>query len=49
MIDELFVSSEHGITKGQGLFEPVLAALELDPATILHLGDNHNADAKAPR
>lgn len=49
MIDEVFVSSEHGITKGQGLFVPVLAALKLDPSQIVHLGDNRNADFTAPR
>lgn len=49
LIDEVFASSEYGLTKGQGLFRPVLAALKLQPSAILHLGDNPNADAKAPR
>jgi FMN phosphatase YigB (HAD superfamily) len=49
MIDDIFASSEYGVTKGQGLFKPVLAALKLAPSAIVHLGDNYNADAKAPR
>ncbi|HWI86531.1 MAG TPA: hydrolase, partial [Sphingomonas sp.] len=49
MIDEIFASSEHGVSKGRGLFRPVLDALRLDPPTILHLGDNLHADTTAPR
>jgi len=47
-IDRVFVSSEHSVSKTQGLFEPVLAALGVAPATILHLGDNLRADQIAP-
>lgn len=48
MIDRIFCSSEYGMCKGAGLFEPVLEALGAAPATILHVGDNRNADQKAP-
>jgi FMN phosphatase YigB (HAD superfamily) len=44
MIDRIFCSSEYGVTKAGGLFEPVLAALRVSPRTILHLGDNPKAD-----
>ena len=49
MLDHVFASSEHGVNKGLGLFEPVLATLKLDPSTMLHVGDNPYADATAPR
>jgi FMN phosphatase YigB (HAD superfamily) len=49
LIDQIFVSSEHGVAKADGLFRPVLAALALPPFAILHLGDNPVADAQAPR
>ncbi|WP_420141460.1 HAD family hydrolase [Sphingomonas sp.] len=48
-IDRFFCSSEHGLSKGQGLFRPVLAELGVDPFTILHLGDHNVADVTAPR
>jgi FMN phosphatase YigB (HAD superfamily) len=47
-IDRIFVSSEHAMSKTQGLFGPVLAALGVAPGAILHLGDNLNADQIAP-
>lgn len=47
-IDRIFTSSEYGISKGEGLFKPVLADLDVPPAAILHLGDNPNADQAAP-
>jgi FMN phosphatase YigB (HAD superfamily) len=47
-IDRVFTSSEHGRSKVEGLFEPVLAALGVAPSTILHLGDNLHADQTAP-
>lgn len=48
LIDRIFCSSEYGMTKGAGLFEPVLAALRVPPEAILHLGDNPQADLEAP-
>jgi FMN phosphatase YigB (HAD superfamily) len=48
MIDHVFCSSEHGMSKVQGLFGPVLTALDCAPEQILHVGDNLNADHTAP-
>lgn len=47
-IDHVFPSSAHGVSKGDGLFGPVLEALGASPAQVLHLGDNHVADQVAP-
>ena len=48
-IDRIFCSCEYGMGKAGGLFKPVLADLGISPAKILHLGDNLEADFKAPR
>lgn len=48
-IDRVFVSSQHGRSKGDGLFREVLAATSLKPETILHVGDNATADFVAPK
>lgn len=48
LIDRLFASSAYGVSKGDGLFEHVLAALDVAPGSILHLGDNRIADQVAP-
>ncbi|MBV9842387.1 MAG: HAD family hydrolase [Sphingomonadaceae bacterium] len=48
LIDRIFCSSHYGRSKGDGLFEDVIAELRVLPATILHLGDNEIADLKAP-
>lgn len=48
LIDRIFCSSEYGVTKAGGLFEPVLAALGTSAASILHVGDNRKADYDAP-
>ena len=48
MIDRIFCSSDYGRCKGEGLFEDVLAELRVLPSAILHVGDNPNADLKAP-
>lgn len=47
-IDRVFTSSEHGMSKAEGLFRPVIDALGVSPAAILHLGDNFTADQQAP-
>ncbi|GAA4769422.1 hypothetical protein GCM10023219_14600 [Stakelama sediminis] len=49
MIDRVFVSSEYGIGKGDGLFKTVMAELGAAPETILHVGDNKVADVIAPQ
>jgi FMN phosphatase YigB (HAD superfamily) len=46
-IDRIFCSSEYGMSKGAGLFVPVLAALGIPASTILHVGDNPRADGDA--
>ena len=48
LVDRIFCSSEHGMSKGEGLFKPVLKALNVSPDAILHVGDNINADQVAP-
>ncbi|MGF7171347.1 FMN phosphatase YigB (HAD superfamily) [Sphingobium xanthum] len=48
MIDRIFCSSAYGRPKAAGLFVPVLADLGVSPATILHCGDNYQADVVAP-
>ncbi len=47
MIDRIFCSCEYGVSKSGGLFVPVLAALGVPAATILHCGDNPIADVAA--
>ncbi|MES2497003.1 MAG: hydrolase [Pseudomonadota bacterium] len=47
-IDRIFTSSDHGMSKTEGLFVPVLKALGVPPSTVLHLGDNRHADQDAP-
>ncbi|WP_375289032.1 HAD family hydrolase [Qipengyuania sp.] len=44
LIDEIFCSSHFGRAKAQGLYGEVLRKLKLPPATIVHIGDNENAD-----
>lgn len=49
LIDEIYVSSEHRVGKySTRLFQHVLAQEELEPAAVLHVGDNFQADALAP-
>ena len=48
-LDRIFCSCEYGMGKAGGLFTPVLADLGISPAKIIHLGDNIEADFKAPR
>ena len=47
-VDRIFTSSEHGMSKTEGLFTPVLEAMGVAPGAILHLGDNLHADRSAP-
>ena len=48
-IDRIFCSCDYGTGKAGGLFKPVLADLGISPGKIIHLGDNLDADFKAPR
>ena len=47
-IDRIFCSSEYGLPKAGGLFRHVLADLGASPGAVLHVGDNVEADRKAP-
>lgn len=47
MVDELYCSSEYGISKGGGLLKQVVADLQLQPGAILHIGDNPASDFAA--
>lgn len=48
--DDVIVSCEHGGMKHNGgLWRTVLAALQVEPATVLHIGDDHNADGVIPQ
>lgn len=49
MIERVFCSNEHGVSKADGLFRFVLDALGVPPGSLLHLGDNPAADLQAPR
>lgn len=47
--DEIFVSSEYGLTKRTGsLFTKVIDELGVNPENILHIGDNWNSDYVKP-
>jgi hypothetical protein len=48
LIDRIFVSSAFGLAKAEGLFKPVLSALNVGPEAIFHVGDNKVADQDAP-
>lgn len=47
-IDRVFVSSDFHVGKNDGLFKKVVAELKVRPETIIHVGDNYNADYAAP-
>ncbi|WP_033921505.1 HAD family hydrolase [Sphingomonas sp. 37zxx] len=47
LIDEIFCSSEFGVSKSDGLIVRVIKKLGVRPETILHVGDNPKADLAA--
>ena len=47
LIDYVFCSSDHGVSKGEGLFEHLLRDTGIAPERILHIGDNKHADFDA--
>lgn len=49
LIDTIFCSNEFGKSKCDGLFKHVLKFLNVPAQSILHIGDNQNADFIAPR
>lgn len=48
LIDRIFCSADYGVPKANGLFDPVLALLDVPPQAVLHVGDNVVADHDAP-
>ncbi len=48
MIEQVFCSSDHGLSKAEGLFRTVLASLNVGARELLHIGDNPLADQQAP-
>ena len=48
-IGDIVCSSEHGAGKAQGLFKLARLSAATDASTVLHVGDNKDADVKAPR
>ncbi len=48
LTDRFFVSCDHGVGKAEGLFKPVLKALNCGAEAIFHVGDNIVADQEAP-
>ena len=49
LIDQVFVSSQAGVSKSQGLLAKVLKSLRCKPNEVLHIGDNHTADYDGAR
>ncbi|MHA7820953.1 MAG: HAD family hydrolase [Erythrobacter sp.] len=49
LIDRVFASSEHGVSKSQGLLAKALRAMKCGPQEVLHIGDNREADYKSAR
>ena len=48
-IDRIFTSSQYGTGKGSGLYKVVLEDLGVPPETVLHIGDNREADVERSR
>ena len=49
LVDEVFCSSQHGLSKGEGIWKKVLPLLGVKPDEVLHLGDNEDADFRSPQ
>lgn len=49
LLDEVYCSSEQGMSKGAGIWRKVLPALKVKPEEVLHLGDNEDADYRSPQ
>jgi len=49
VVDHLAVSSEYGVGKTTGLFQATLMAAVIAPVTVVHVGDNGEADVVAAR
>ncbi|QYF92031.1 HAD family hydrolase [Massilia sp. PAMC28688] len=48
LIDAVYVSSAHLLSKGDGIFRKILPQLKVKPEQVLHLGDNKDADLLSP-
>jgi FMN phosphatase YigB (HAD superfamily) len=48
LIDQIYTSSTMGKSKTGGVWKPLLAKLNVRPDQVVHLGDNLEADLKAP-
>lgn len=48
LIAQVYCSSEHGVSKADGLFRAVLQQEKSKPQQVAHLGDNPVADGQAP-
>ncbi len=46
--ERMFVSSQYRVGKGSGIWKSVIAALDVEPSRIVHIGDNDEVDVKAP-
>ena len=49
LIDKVFVSSEAGISKSEGLLAKAITAIKAKAPEVLHIGDNPRADYEASR
>ncbi|MCS6945941.1 MAG: HAD family hydrolase [Sutterellaceae bacterium] len=49
LLDAIFCSCDYGVSKCDGLFRHALRHLKVAPQRVLHIGDNTQADLRAPR
>lgn len=49
LIEQIYCSSQIGISKAEGMLAHVLKKLKCNPADVLHIGDNPKADYDAAR
>lgn len=49
LLDEVYCSSQHGLSKAEGIWKKVLPQLKVKPDEVLHLGDNEEADFRSPQ
>ncbi|MEO1729513.1 MAG: HAD family hydrolase [Pseudomonadota bacterium] len=49
LIDRVFASSDHGVSKGEGLLAKALKGTKRRAHQVLHIGDNHAADYVSAR
>lgn len=49
LLDAVYCSSAHGLSKAAGIWRKVLPLLGVRPEQVLHLGDNLEADLRSPQ